>query len=234
MASALSVKLRPLEREDLRFVHQLDNNASVMRYWFEEPYEAFVELSDLYDKHIHDQSERRFVVECDGEKAGLVELVEINHVHRRAEFQIIISPDYQGKGLATRAAKLAMHYGFTVLNLYKLYLIVDKENEKAIHIYRKLGFMVEGELIHEFFINGQYRNTIRMCIFQQQYLADHKTPGSNLLQPTAQYKRLVVINGVFNRVMMLNCRLYAFVNDNQLAVDRISIRIILTGLFDVT
>lgn len=73
MPSAHSVKLRPLEREDLRYVHQLDNNASVMRYWFEEPYEAFVELSDLYDKHIHDQSERRFVVECDGEKAGLVE-----------------------------------------------------------------------------------------------------------------------------------------------------------------
>ena len=63
-------KLRPLEREDLHFVHQLDNNASVMRYWFEEPYEAFVELSDLYNKHIHDQSERRFVVENDGEKVG--------------------------------------------------------------------------------------------------------------------------------------------------------------------
>ncbi|ELZ9653781.1 TPA: spermidine acetyltransferase, partial [Klebsiella pneumoniae] len=45
MTDALHVKLRPLEREDLRFVHQLDNNASVMRYWFEEPYEAFVELS---------------------------------------------------------------------------------------------------------------------------------------------------------------------------------------------
>lgn len=160
MTSDYKVRLRPLEREDLRFVHQLDNNASVMRYWFEEPYEAFVELSDLYDKHIHDQSERRFVVECDGENAGLVELVEINHVHRRAEFQIIISPEYQGKGLASRAAKLAMDYGFTVLNLYKLYLIVDKENEKAIHIYRKLGFRVEGELIHEFFINGEYRNTI--------------------------------------------------------------------------
>ncbi len=97
MTDALHVKLRPLEREDLRFVHQLDNNASVMRYWFEEPYEAFVELSDLYDKHIHDQSERRFVIECNGDKAGLVELVEINHVHRRAEFQIIISPRLPGK-----------------------------------------------------------------------------------------------------------------------------------------
>ena len=162
MSSDLTIKLRPLEREDLRFVHQLDNNASVMRYWFEEPYEAFVELSDLYDKHIHDQSERRFVIEYNGDKAGLVELVEINHIHRRAEFQIIISPEYQGKGLASRAARLAMDYGFSVLNLYKLYLIVDKENEKAVHI------------------NGQYRTTIRMCIFQDQFLTQHKTAEHNL------------------------------------------------------
>lgn len=167
------IKLRPLEREDLRFVHQLDNNASVMRYWFEEPYEAFVELSDLYDKHIHDQSERRFVVEQDSVKVGLVELVEIDHIHRRAEFQIIIDPAYQGKGYASRAAKLAMEYGFSVLNLYKLYLIVDKENAKAIHIYGKLGFEIEGELRHEFFINGEYHNAIRMCIFQSQYLENN-------------------------------------------------------------
>ncbi|MEQ9923290.1 spermidine N1-acetyltransferase [Pectobacterium brasiliense] len=185
-----SVRLRPLERDDLTFVHQLDNNASVMRYWFEEPYEAFVELSDLYDKHIHDQSERRFIIEHEQTKVGLVELVEINHIHRRAEFQIIIDPAYQGRGYASTAAKLAMDYGFSVLNLYKLYLIVDKENQKAIHIYSKLGFEVEGELIHEFFINGEYRNTIRMCIFQHQYLAKHKivtgtggeAPGSSISQ----------------------------------------------------
>lgn len=185
MPAANGVKLRPLEREDLHFVHQLDNNASVMRYWFEEPYEAFVELSDLYVKHIHDQSERRFVVEHQGDKVGLVELVEINHIHRRAEFQIIIDPNHQGKGLASKAVKLAMDYAFSVLNLYKLYLIVDKENEKAIHIYNKLGFEVEGELIHEFFINGEYRNTIRMCIFQPQYLARHKSPHT-MVNPTAQ------------------------------------------------
>lgn len=184
----MTLKLRPLEREDLRFVHQLDNNASVMRYWFEEPYEAFVELSDLYDKHIHDQSERRFVVEYEGSNAGLVELVEINHIHRRAEFQIIIAPDYQGKGLASKATQLAMEYGFSVLNLYKLYLIVDSENEKAIHIYSKLGFEIEGKLKQEFFINGSYRDTLRMCIFQPQYLEKyhHDKNSPSLLAPTAQ------------------------------------------------
>jgi len=52
-----------LERDDLRFVHHLDNNASIMRYWFEEPYATFDELTSLYDSHVHDQTERRFVVE---------------------------------------------------------------------------------------------------------------------------------------------------------------------------
>ncbi len=41
-----------------------------------------------------------------------------------------------------------------------------------------LGFMVEGELIHEFFINGEYRNTIRMCLFQHQHISEHRTQGS--------------------------------------------------------
>ncbi|GKQ99634.1 hypothetical protein KAM461_38840 [Aeromonas hydrophila] len=55
MSSHDTLTLRPLEREDLKFVHQLNNNASIMRYWFEEPYEAYMELAQLYDKHIHDQ-----------------------------------------------------------------------------------------------------------------------------------------------------------------------------------
>lgn len=185
MADDNAVRLRPLEREDLRFVHQLDNNASVMRYWFEEPYETFAELSMLYDEHIHDQRERRFVVEFEGENAGLVELVEIDHVHRRAEFQIVVAPEYQGKGIASRATRLALEYGFSVLNLYKIYLIVDKENHDALRIYEREGFELEGELKHEFFINGQYRDVIRMRLFQHDYLARHP-PAHEIVRPTAQ------------------------------------------------
>ncbi|EMS4950205.1 spermidine N1-acetyltransferase [Listeria monocytogenes] len=163
------LKLRPLEREDLKYVHRLNNDAKIMSYWFEEPYEAFVELQELYDKHIHDQSERRFILELDGQMVGLVELMEIDYIHRRAEFQIIIDPKFQGHGYAVSATKLAMKYAFHVLNLHKLYLVVDKVNEKAIHVYEKVGFIREGELIDEFFVDGTYHDAIRMCIFQHQY-----------------------------------------------------------------
>ncbi|EAG6748501.1 spermidine N1-acetyltransferase [Listeria monocytogenes] len=163
------LKLRPLEREDLKFVHRLNNDAKIMSYWFEEPYEAFVELQELYDKHIHDQSERRFILELDGQMVGLVELMEIDYIHRRAEFQIIIDPKFQGHGYAVSATKLAMKYAFHVLNMHKLYLVVDKVNEKAIHVYEKVGFIREGELIDEFFVDGTYHDAIRMCIFQHKY-----------------------------------------------------------------
>lgn len=51
--------LRALERGDLRFIHNLNNNRNIMSYWFEEPYESFDELEELYNKHIHDNAERR-------------------------------------------------------------------------------------------------------------------------------------------------------------------------------
>ena len=171
-----SVSLRPLERSDLHFVHVLNNNRSVMGYWFEEPYESFVELEELYRKHIHDQSERRFIVEHASvddhshERVGLVELVEIDHLHRRAEFLIMISPDFQSRGFAKAATRSAINYAFRVLNLYKLYLLVDIDNAAAIKVYEGAGFKREGVLVDEFFSDGRYRSVIRMCIFQHEAL----------------------------------------------------------------
>lgn len=162
------IRLRALERTDLRFIHQLNNNRTIMAYWFEEPYESFDELEALYGKHIHDKTERRFIAEdSDKQIIGLVELVEINNIHRSAEFQIIISPEFQGKGFARTLINKALNYAFTILNLHKVYLHVAIENERAIHLYQKCGFIEEGHLVKEIFINGQYRDVKRMYILQQ-------------------------------------------------------------------
>ncbi|MCA2016668.1 spermidine N1-acetyltransferase [Vibrio tritonius] len=174
MSTTLS--LRALERGDLRFIHDLNNNRNIMAYWFEEPYESFDELEELYNKHIHDNAERRFVVENGNkELVGLVELIEINYIHRSAEFQIIIAPDYQGKGYATTLINKALDYSFTILNLHKIYLHVAVENEKAVHLYEKCGFIEEGHLVQEFFINGRYQDVIRMYMLQNDFLARMKT-----------------------------------------------------------
>lgn len=168
------VHLRALERDDLRFVHSLNNNRRVMRYWFEEPYESYVELEELYLKHIHDQSERRFIIETSGgEPVGLVELVEITYIHRRAEFQIIIAPKHQGHGFAKPATLAALDYAFRVLNLHKIYLIVSTENPIAVNVYQACGFSEEGCLKDEFFVDGEYQDALRMFQTQKDYLSGH-------------------------------------------------------------
>lgn len=80
-----SISTRPLERSDLRFIHELNYDYSIMAYWFEEPYESYDELEDLYNKHIHDDSERRFIAgDSNNHAIGLVALMEINYIHRNA------------------------------------------------------------------------------------------------------------------------------------------------------
>ena len=181
--------LRALERGDLRFIHDQVNNRSVMAYWFEEPYESFDELEELYNRHIHDNAERRFVVETrEKELIGLVELIEIDYIHRRAEFQIIIAPHHQGKGFARFCIHKALDYSFTILNLHKIYLSVAVDNTKALHLYQQCGFAEEGHLVGEFFIEGRYRDVKRMYILQEDYLAElcscsHPLQGGNAEQP---------------------------------------------------
>lgn len=164
------MKIRALEEMDLPFIHKLNNDYSIMSYWFEEPYESFTELKRLYDKHILSDTERRFVVEDNGEVVGIVELVEINYIHRQCEIQIIIAPEYGGRGYAKEAFRKGVAYAFETLNLHKVYLFVDRDNEKARYIYEKAGFVTEGILREHFYTKGEYKDAYFMGLLKNDYI----------------------------------------------------------------
>lgn len=163
------LKLRALEINDLPVVHELNNEHSIMSYWFEEPYESLTELQHLFDKHLLDESERRFIVEDDETTVGIVELVEINYIHRNCEIQIIIKPEFSGQGYAKFAFERATSYAFDILNMHKVYLYVDTENEKAVYIYESQGFKKEGLLREQFYTKGKYKNAYLMALLKEEY-----------------------------------------------------------------
>ena len=164
------MKLRALEVSDLPFVHKLNNEYSIMSYWFEEPYESLTELQYLFDKHLLDESERRFIVE-DENQVVIVELVEINYIHRNCEIQIIIKPEFNGKGYAKFAFEKATSYAFDILNMHKIYLYVDTDNEKAVHIYESQGFNIEGLLKEQFYTKGKYKDAYIMALLKHEYIS---------------------------------------------------------------
>jgi Acetyltransferases, including N-acetylases of ribosomal proteins len=163
------MKIRALERTDLANIHKINNHKDTMAYWFEEPYESLDELTSLYDKHIHDSHERRFVIEENGKFAGIVELMDINYIHRNCEIQIIIISKFRGQGLAQKSLMYGVDYAFDMLNMNKVYLYVDIDNAPAVHIYEKCGFQNEGCLRDQFYSNGNYHDCYFMGLLRSEY-----------------------------------------------------------------
>ncbi|MUV38989.1 Diamine N-acetyltransferase [Lentibacillus sp. JNUCC-1] len=161
--------LRVMEKDDLEFLHKLNNDPAVMDYWFEEPYMSLEKLKDSYEKNLDSERHRQFILTQNGEKLGFVGLFGMNQRDRNAEFAIMIDPIHQGNGYAKTATQLALEYAFDRLNLHKVYLIVDKENEKAVHIYEKAGFTVEGTMKEHFYVNGRYHDAVSMCVLKQDF-----------------------------------------------------------------
>src|SRR5699024_9836051 len=119
---------------------------------------------------------RSFILTNGEESLGLVQLIDIHYVHRKAEFAIMIDPKQQGKGYAPIATRLAMDYAFKTLYLHKLYLYVDEINEKAIHINEKCGYQTLTTLPEECFVDGTYHNlnVMNLCKRDNEQRSDEK------------------------------------------------------------
>jgi diamine N-acetyltransferase len=171
MIKGHSLQLRALEKADLIFLHRLHNNYKTMNYFFEEPFETLRELEDLYEKYVHNTTERRFVIEeiSTGASVGVLSLIEIDEINRKCEIDIIIDEKFQGRGFGKQGFVLGVKYAFDILNLFKIYLVLLRNNIPGLNIYKFAGFKKECRLRKEYFRNGEYVDVERMCLFENQW-----------------------------------------------------------------
>jgi len=78
-------------------------------------------------------------------------------------------PEYWGKGYGTDAMRVALRYGFTELNLYRVSLGVFSYNERALRSYAKAGFKVEGRLRRALHRDGQWWDEINMGVLRSEW-----------------------------------------------------------------
>ena len=100
---------------------------------------------------------------------GNIELCDIDLVHRKCEFKILIDKSCQGRGYGEEASRLILRHAFKTLNLHRVYLGVHEDNEKAINLYKKLGFIQEGILRDAFLRNGVWKNSIIMGMLSTEF-----------------------------------------------------------------
>ncbi|NLB91483.1 MAG: GNAT family N-acetyltransferase [Clostridiales bacterium] len=100
-----------------------------------------------------------------GKDIGSVFLRDIDPIHQKAEFGIFVGdPAARGKGFGTMAAKGIIQFGFEKLQLHKIFLRVFAENPAAIASYQKAGFIIEGHMVDDVCIDGEFKDMIFMGI----------------------------------------------------------------------
>lgn len=101
---------------------------------------------------------------------GTCQLHSIDPVSRAAELQIRLGEvGERGKGYGTEAIRLLLQFGFSDLNLNRIYLHVFSANTPAIRVYEKSGFIREGLLRQAVYIDGRYEDVILMGILRDEY-----------------------------------------------------------------
>ena len=74
-----------------------------------------------------------------------------------------VRDDWQGKGVGTALMQAAIEWADNWLNLRRLELEVFTDNEPAIRLYKKFGFVIEGTLAEYAFRDGQYADVYAMA-----------------------------------------------------------------------
>ena len=101
---------------------------------------------------------------------GSIGFNQINWVSRNANIFINIGePEFWGKGIAGEASKLMINYGFTELNLHKIYAGVFTPNKRSLRVFQKLGFEKEAILKEEMYIDGQYHDIHKFALFKRDW-----------------------------------------------------------------
>jgi len=104
------------------------------------------------------------------EYIGTISLKNISCIDRNAEYAIVTRRKFWGQGVALQATDKILLYGFSTLNLNKIYLNVLRSNERAIRFYEKYGFNREGIFEKHIYRNGEYIDLLWYSIFKCNFV----------------------------------------------------------------
>jgi RimJ/RimL family protein N-acetyltransferase len=101
---------------------------------------------------------------------GWANLRDIEIEHRAATLGISINEStLWGRGYGTEATALIADYGFNVLGIHNILLDTFSGNERAIHVYRKVGFREVGRRRESYRIGAKVFDIVLMELLSTEF-----------------------------------------------------------------
>lgn len=163
------IKLRALEPEDLDILYMIENDTGLWNVGTTNvPYSRYT-LHDYIARATNDiytDRQVRLMAENEaGEVVGIVDVVNFDPQHQRAELGIVIMTAHRRQGYATAAVEEILHYAQRILHLHQLYAIVDKQNTAALQLFKKTAFKESAQLAQWLYDGQAYRDVLLLQRF---------------------------------------------------------------------
>ena len=160
------VELRFITLEDTPLVVKWRNNPEVKKNFIcrnitGEDHEKWMR------DHVSTGKVVQFIIELDNKPVGSVYLRDIDKKNNSAELGIFIGEDSaRCKGIGKEAINKAVEYGFTRLNLHRIFLRLLSGNDSAKRCYEKAGFKMDGIARDMVYLDNEYKDIIFMSIIE--------------------------------------------------------------------
>lgn len=169
------IQLRPLQISDIErsIVWRNDPEIRDMSLSYRFPVTHVME-DNWYRKALTGEQHTKvfFAIENinDNKHIGFTHLYNIDFIASNAYFGIVIGDKTEhGKGKSKEAMHLILQFAFKQINLHKVNLEVASFNKKAVSLYISFGFLTEGILKKQVYMDGLYYDKISMAIFRDDY-----------------------------------------------------------------
>jgi putative acetyltransferase len=162
--STTQFTIRRAEPSDADAMHRIYSAPGVIRGTLQLPYPSV----ENWRKRLAEPPDGTFnLLACAGEEViGQLGLHTFPHHPRRrhvGQIGMAVRDDWQGKGAGTALMQAMIDLADKWLNLTRIELDVYTDNEPAIHLYKKFGFVIEGTYTHFAFRDGEFVDVYAMA-----------------------------------------------------------------------
>ena len=168
------IGLRQVEKEDLEILKDWRNIQEFRRNFREHKELNSTNQENWYNKITNSTTDFMFVIIDlkDLTPVGACGLLYTNWIIRSADFSFYIGKDnaYIDDELAFDAANTLIKYGFSDLNLNKIWMELYEYDTRKLNFFKqKFNFLVDGQLRQNAFSDGKYYDSYIISLLSKEY-----------------------------------------------------------------
>jgi RimJ/RimL family protein N-acetyltransferase len=174
-----TINLRAAERHDLPLLHRWFNDAVVMDGWgWSAPARSLQHVADQVEDWLAREialghPEALIAESLAGVPVGLVVIRIERSEARSVELSLLVDADCWGQGFGTDMMQTGLEACFAGWGVHRIGVRVEEGNERALALYRRLGFREEGRLREAAFRDGRHADVLLFSLLAEEWSARH-------------------------------------------------------------